>query len=152
MDAKLAEQILEELVPTLEALDTQSTATTQFLKDKKIASDEEFAPYLQQAASASSVRWRALGLRMKRLFSLAEKEAEKKSESAASEEKKSAKAKAEKPKADQTNASKGSKRRDDGTGATGSPARSNQNPELRKEATDDGKQDSSTERNRPDAA
>jgi hypothetical protein len=76
MDSKIAEQILEELAPTFEAVETQSAAILQFLKDRGIASEEQLAPYLEQAATASSVRWRALRVRMGRLLSMAEKSAD----------------------------------------------------------------------------
>jgi len=78
MDAKIAEQILDELAPTFEGIESRSEAILHFLKDKGIATDEELAPYLEQAAAASSVRWRALRVRMGRLFSLAEKSDEEK--------------------------------------------------------------------------
>ena len=156
MDAKLAEQILEELVPTLEALDTQSTAITRFLKDKGIATDAEFAPYLEQAASTSNVRWRAIGLRMKRLFALAEKEAEKKSEEQskanAAQEKNSAKAQAEKPKTDPTNGAKEGRRQDAEVKLSESSPRLNQAAELTKTADEDSEQGTSSEPNRQDAA
>lgn len=78
MDSKIAEQILDELAPTFEGIESQSAALLQFLKEKGIASDQDLAPYLEQAAAASSVRWRALRVRMGRLFSLAEKSEEEK--------------------------------------------------------------------------
>lgn len=78
MDSKIAEQILDELAPTFEAIESQSEALLRFVREKGIASDEELAPYLEQAAAASSVRWRALRVRMGRLFSLAEKSEEEK--------------------------------------------------------------------------
>jgi hypothetical protein len=78
MDAKIAEQILDELAPAFEALESQSAAILQFLKDKNIADDDQLAPYMEKAAAASSVRWRALRVRMGRLFALAEKSEEEK--------------------------------------------------------------------------
>jgi len=80
MDLSLAEEMLDELLPPFEALETQSAAILQFLKDKGIASDDQLAPYLEQARGASAVRWRAVRLRMNRLLTLARKAAEESTE------------------------------------------------------------------------
>jgi hypothetical protein len=66
------EETVRELLPYLEDLETQSGAILEFLKDKGHLSDEEFAPYLQKAAEASSVKWRAARVRLEYLFSLAQ--------------------------------------------------------------------------------
>ena len=47
MDFNVAEQVLEELLPSLEALETQSAAILQFLKDRGLVTDEQLAPYLE---------------------------------------------------------------------------------------------------------
>jgi hypothetical protein len=78
MDSKITEEILNDLIPSLETLETKSTAVLEFLKKEGIATDEKFAPYLEQAASASNVRWLAVRVRMERLLSSVEKESEDK--------------------------------------------------------------------------
>src|SRR5215470_5492209 len=64
MEENFAEEMLDELLPALEALEAQSSAILQFLKDKNIAPDDQLGPYLHQAADASNIRWRAARLRM----------------------------------------------------------------------------------------
>jgi hypothetical protein len=76
MDEKIVQEILHDLFASLEALDTQSTAILQFLKDKGIASEEELASHLKQAGDASGVRWLAVRVRIDYLLSSAIKAAE----------------------------------------------------------------------------
>ena len=156
MDEQLVEQILEELIPTFEALQTQSTAILHFLKDKGIAQDEELAPYLEQAAGASSVRWRAVALRMKRLLSLAEKASDKKREERAAtpvEDKNSAKAKSkpEKPETERAIPSKEPPGKDAAAKQAGAPEASKREPELTK-ASGGGTKQTNRERHDGDAA
>jgi hypothetical protein len=72
MDAETTSQILDELIPTFQALDTRSTAILQLLKDKGHANDQQLAPYLEAADDACSVRWLAIRLRLERLLAVPE--------------------------------------------------------------------------------
>jgi hypothetical protein len=85
MDLSVAEQVLDELLPSFEALETHNEAILQFLKDKGIATDEQLAPYMEQARSASTIRWRAVRLRMNRLLTPVFKAAEKTAEESPAE-------------------------------------------------------------------
>ncbi len=74
MDEKIVHEILQDLFSSLEALETQSRAISQFLKDKGIVNEKEFAPYLEQAGNASGIRWLAARVRIDYLLSGAMKE------------------------------------------------------------------------------
>jgi hypothetical protein len=76
MDPKILQEIFHELLGSLEAMDTQSSAVPQFLKDKGIVKPEELAPYLEQAGNASGVRWLGLRVRLDHLFSAAIQQSE----------------------------------------------------------------------------
>jgi hypothetical protein len=73
---KVAQEILHELFSAFEALETQSTALLQLLKDKGLATEEELAAQFKQAGKASSVRWLAVRVRIDYLLSSAMKKAE----------------------------------------------------------------------------
>lgn len=76
MDSDIADELLNELFSTFETIDTQSGAILQFLKDKGMATDEQLAPYLEQAGNASNVRWRAARIRINSLLASAAKKTE----------------------------------------------------------------------------
>jgi len=69
MNSELARELLDELGSSLEKLETQHAALLQFMSDKGIVTEDEFAPYLERAGKISSVRWRAARVRLERLFS-----------------------------------------------------------------------------------
>jgi hypothetical protein len=73
-------EVLEGLFTLLESTETQSAAVLEFLKDQGVATDEKLAPYLDRAASASSVKWRAARARMAYLLAPAPKKATKQKE------------------------------------------------------------------------
>jgi len=77
MDEEITQKLLHELFPHLEAMETRIDAILQFLKDKEIATDEQLAPYLEEAGKASYVKWLATGLRAGHILSLLMKEVEK---------------------------------------------------------------------------
>src|SRR4029077_5973315 len=64
MDEEIVKQVLDELFSSFEDSETQSAALLLFLKDQGIATEEKLAPYFEQAANTSEVRWRAAGVRM----------------------------------------------------------------------------------------
>jgi hypothetical protein len=64
-------EVLGDLFPYLESLETKCAAILAFLNEKGIATDEQLAPYLERAADASGVRWHAARLRMEHLFAVA---------------------------------------------------------------------------------
>ena len=77
MNENIVQEILHELLSSLEALEPQSTAILQLLKDKGLANEQELALHLEQAGNASNVRWRAAQVRIDRLVSSALKTAER---------------------------------------------------------------------------
>ena len=70
--SQTTKQVLDELFTLLEAMETQSIAIVQFLKDQKMSTDAQMAPYMDQASNAASVKWRAARVRMEYLFSSTE--------------------------------------------------------------------------------
>jgi len=76
MNEEIAQEILQELLSSLEGLETQTAAILQFLNDQGIAKKEDIASYLEQAGQASSIRWRAARARIDHLVSAAMKTVE----------------------------------------------------------------------------
>ena len=76
MDGTAAEQLLDDLLYAMETLETRCAAILQFLKAEEYATDEQLAPFMEQAANASNVRWRAARLRMMSLLHSAMKDLE----------------------------------------------------------------------------
>jgi hypothetical protein len=83
VNENIIQEIVRELFSSLEALETQSAAILQFLKDKGLADEKELGLYLEQSGNASSVRWRGARVRIDHLISsaieAAEREAKKES-------------------------------------------------------------------------
>jgi|SRR5579859_2973615 len=73
------QEILSDLFRHLETLETQNIALVQVLKDKKVVTEKKFASYLEEAAVASDVKWRAARARMEHLFTQAPEPESKKS-------------------------------------------------------------------------
>jgi hypothetical protein len=94
MNVHLAQELLNELGSSLENLEAQQSALLQFLKEKGVVTDDQLAPYLNQAGNASNVRWRAARVRLERIFS-----AETEKEPPAAPEKKQAGAQTPPPQA-----------------------------------------------------
>jgi hypothetical protein len=76
MDEEIVKQILDELFSYFEDSETQSAALLLFLRDQGIATQEKLAPYFEQAANTSEVRWRAARVRMGALLASALKTSE----------------------------------------------------------------------------
>ncbi|HEY2819650.1 MAG TPA: hypothetical protein VGJ06_01310 [Candidatus Acidoferrum sp.] len=61
-------EIFDEMFTLLEDLETRSVATLDYLQGQQGVTDENLAPYLDRAAAASEVRWRAARARMEHLL------------------------------------------------------------------------------------
>jgi hypothetical protein len=77
MDTAPLKEIVNELLSSLESLEAQSAGVLEFLKSEKRGTGKKLAPFLEQAAEASNVRYRAARLRMERLFAELERQEEK---------------------------------------------------------------------------
>ena len=97
MDENTSRQILDDLLPSLEALDTKASALLQLLKDKGIATPEEITAHLDQAANGSNVRWLAARVRLEYLLSSAAKPQEEAAEKKAGKKEEAAEKKSTEP-------------------------------------------------------
>jgi hypothetical protein len=61
-------EIFDEVFTLMEDLETRSGAILEYMKEQGGVSDEKLAPYLDRAAAASDVRWRAARARMEHLL------------------------------------------------------------------------------------
>jgi hypothetical protein len=98
---QMLKEIADELFSIFESMETQSGAIAMLLKGKGIASEEELAPFLQQAGDASSVKWLATRVRFDHLLSSIakniEESAKKENAKPPKEEPETAKAEQKKP-------------------------------------------------------
>jgi hypothetical protein len=67
-DANPIAEIFDEAFTLMEDLETRSVAIIEYMKEQGGVSDEKLAPYLDRAAAASDVRWRAARARMEHLL------------------------------------------------------------------------------------
>ncbi len=61
-------EIFDEVFTLLEDLETRNAAMLEYMKEQGGVTDEKLAPYLDRAAAASDVRWRAARARMEHLL------------------------------------------------------------------------------------
>jgi len=80
MDGNTMLQAFEELFPYLESLETRSDAILQLLRDKDQVTDEQLAPYLEQAGNASNIKWLGARKRIEYLLSSTGKDTGKNTE------------------------------------------------------------------------
>src|SRR5580693_10359617 len=61
-------EIFDEMFTLLEDIETRNAALFEYMKEQGGVTDEKLAPYLDRAAAASDVRWRAARARMDHLL------------------------------------------------------------------------------------
>ena len=61
-------EIFDEMFTLMQDVETRSVALFEYLQEQGGATDEKLAPYLDRAASAADVRWRAARARMEHLL------------------------------------------------------------------------------------
>ncbi|HEY1678252.1 MAG TPA: hypothetical protein VGG04_11125 [Candidatus Sulfotelmatobacter sp.] len=62
-------ELLHDMIDSIEPIESRVEALYQFVKAKGIATEKELAPYMEQAANANDVRWRAFRVRAEMLMS-----------------------------------------------------------------------------------
>src|ERR1700742_4850034 len=67
-DANLIAEIFDEMFTLMQDLETRSVAVLEYLQEQGGVTDEKLAPYLDRAAAAADVRWRAARARMEHLL------------------------------------------------------------------------------------
>jgi hypothetical protein len=65
---EVLKEIFDQMFTLLESLETQSMAALAYLKEEGRATDKKLRPHMEQAANASSVKWRAARVRMEYLL------------------------------------------------------------------------------------
>lgn len=80
MKEELLDELLDAIVPSLEAAEAQTAALFQLLQEKNIISADEHARLVAQAANASDIKARATRLRLKRVLTSALDDLEKQKE------------------------------------------------------------------------
>ncbi len=61
-------EIFDEMFTLLADIETRNAALFEYMKEQGGVTDEKLAPYLDRAAAASDVRWRAARARMEHLL------------------------------------------------------------------------------------
>lgn len=90
-------ELLDELISSLERLEARSDAIHQFLIGKRKVTEKSLAPYTEQAANASEVRWRAFRVRAEALLAAGTRELEKNANSEKAKAEQSGAEEAKKP-------------------------------------------------------
>src|SRR5580693_7068794 len=67
-EANPIEEIFDEMFTLLADIETPNAALFEYMKEQGGVTDEKLAPYLDRAAAASDVRWRAARARMEHLL------------------------------------------------------------------------------------
>ncbi len=76
-DENPLKELLDELIDSLERMEARSEALHQYLAGEGKAAEKALAPYMEQAANASDVRWRAFRVRAEALLAAGTRELEK---------------------------------------------------------------------------